>query len=261
MLTLLVLLAGQALAVPCAAHVEGSQVLLADPIAFVPRSAELTPESAGPVQGIACLLEEQPALVVQIEVHTDARGSEVYNLRVSQDRADALRAALLDRGVAAERLIAVGRGESMPVEHEDWATSQALSSRIELWIDPAARPPAPALEPPPEPEPIPLAFTHTDNSMSIGVLGSASFGLCEMFGGFPDLYMDPAGATSCGFEGSTWVCRFGEPPATLAGRVQACIGGERDGDELYATLPHGRVSVTANRGTNPGASMLRYEAN
>ena len=259
MLTLLALLVSQAMAIPCAAQVDGDQLALADPLAFAPRTAELTPESAGPVQGIACLLGEQPDLRVQIEVHTDARGSGSYNLRVSQERAEAIRTALVAKGVAPERVTAVGRGESMPVEHEDWATSQAMSRRIELWTDPSVRPPAPVIEPLPEPEPV--AVERTDNSVSIGVLGTASFGLCEMFAGFPDLYMDPAGATNCGFEGSAWVCRFGEPPATLAGRVQACIGGERDGDELYATLPHGRVSVTANRGTGPGVSRLRYEPN
>jgi hypothetical protein len=259
MLTLLALLASQAMAIPCAAHVEGDLLALADPLAFAPRTADLTPESAGPVQGIACLLEEQPNLRLQIEVHTDARGSESYNLRVSQERAEALRSALVDKGVAADRLTAVGRGESMPVEHGDWATSQAMSRRIELWTDPAARPPAPEIAPPPEPEPLPVVVTDTETSMSIGVLGSMRFGLCDVLAGLPQLYTDPAGATNCGFEGSAWICRFGESTATLAGRVQACVGGERDGDELYVTLPHGRLSVVPNRGTSPGVSVMRYE--
>ncbi len=248
MLTLLALFtlhASQALAIPCAAHVEGDQVLLADPIAFTPRTADLTSESAGPVQGVACLLEEQPALTVQIEVHTDARGSETYNLRASQERADALRAALLDRGVAADRLTAVGRGESMPVEHEDWAQSQALSRRIELWIDPGARPPAPVIEPLPEPEPIPVAPRPTAPSLCSTLTGPP--------GGMPEL----PGARHCHPTGAGWACAFAEPTATLAGRVQACVGGQRDGEELYAPWRAGTLAVLKDTDT-PGWSVVSY---
>jgi hypothetical protein len=229
MLTLLALLAPQALAVPCAAHVEGQRVLLAEPIAFQARGAELAPESAGPVRGIACLLGEQPELVLQVEVHTDARGSERYNLNISQHRADAIVVALLAEGVAAERLTGLGRGESMPVEHEDWATSQALSRRVELWLDPAARPPAPVLAPPPEP--VPAAPTPQPPS------------LCDALAGWTGEAPQLPGASACEPSTTGWACFYSEGPATLSPRVQACVGGDRDGDELYTDWRGGTLSV------------------
>jgi len=248
MLTLLALLSTQAMAIPCAAHVEGEQILLADPIAFTPRTAELTPESTGPVQGIACLLDEQPELTVQIEVHTDARGSGAYNLRASQERAETLRTALLDKGITAERITAVGRGETIPVEHEDWAQSQALSRRIELWTDPGGRPEAPVIEPPAPQEPM-------DEPV---IVPRPPPGFCDILASSTSATPSLPGAASCQAVGSGWLCRFGEPSATLAGRVQGCIGGARDGDELYVTRGAGRLSVTPDREGASG-SLLRYE--
>lgn len=242
---LLALLVSQAVAIPCAAHVEGEQVSLADPLSFQPRTAELTPESAGPVQGIACLLDEQPALTVQIEVHTDARGSEAYNLNISQQRADAIASALLAKGIAPGRVRAVGRGESMPVAHEDWAQSQALSRRIELWTDPSARPPAPVIEQPAKPEPIPVEPRP----------GSPS--LCDALGGNPSTMPELPGASSCQPIGTGWTCTFAETTATLAGRVQACVGGQRDGEELYTPWGAGTLTVLRDPG-NQGWSVVSY---
>ncbi len=245
MLALLALLVTQVHAIPCAAHVEGQQLVLADPVAFEPRTATLTEDSTGPVQGIACLLGEQPELVVQIEVHTDARGSGAYNLRISQERADALRQALEERGIAAERLTAVGRGESMPVEHEDWATSQAMSRRIELWTDPASRPEPPVIEPPPEPEPVPV------------VPVAPALTLCASLDKATTTTAALVGASSCGATATGWRCVYTEPASTLSGRVQACTGGTRDGDELFAPWRGGTLSVRDDP-ERPGTSLVGF---
>jgi hypothetical protein len=235
MLTLLALLATTAHGIPCAAHVEGAQVVPAEPITFAAGTAELTPESAGPVQGVACLLEEQPELTLQIEVHTDLRGSSPHNLHLSARRAVTLRQALIDKGIGYERLIAVGRGETMPVEHEDWATSQALSRRVELWLDPNARPPAPTEEGPPEPEPEPDPPPAQPRPAP---------GFCDhLVGAQPPTAPQLPGARSCEPSTTGWACHFSDGPATVTPRVQACVGGQRDGVELYVDWRGGTLSV------------------
>lgn len=65
---------------------------------------------------VAQVLNDNPDIdSVMISGHTDRLGSEAYNLRLSQRRADAVKAYLVSKGVAASRLNAVGRGESQPV--------------------------------------------------------------------------------------------------------------------------------------------------
>jgi hypothetical protein len=257
MLILLSLLATQAHAVPCAAHVEGALVVPAEPFTFVAGTAELTPESAGPLQGVACLLEEQPGLVLQIEVHTDARGSSPHNLHFSSRRAITLRQALIDKGIGYERLIAVGRGETIPVEHPDWATSQALSRRVELWTDPSTRPPAPTEEAPPEPEELHASTIQPTYEPGPGKAApSPSF--CERLAAAqPPTAPQLPGASACEPSTTGWACHFTELPATVSPRVGACVGGERDGDELFADWRGGTLSVRPDP-DRPGQTVVSW---
>ena len=71
---------------------------------------------------------------IRIEGHTDSRGSEASNLRKSAARARAVRIYLAARGVAAKRLEAAGRGESMPIESNRSAAGRLVNRRIEFHV-------------------------------------------------------------------------------------------------------------------------------
>ena len=73
---------------------------------------------------------------VQIGGHTDSDGAESANLRLSQARAETVRDTLIDRGVDAAYLTAVGYGESEPVAPNDTSENKALNRRIELVVIP-----------------------------------------------------------------------------------------------------------------------------
>lgn len=64
---------------------------------------------------VLLLMEANPELIVEIQSHTDSKGSDKYNEKLSQQRAESVVAHLISKGIKAERLKAKGYGESKPV--------------------------------------------------------------------------------------------------------------------------------------------------
>ncbi|MBI5510350.1 MAG: OmpA family protein [Deltaproteobacteria bacterium] len=71
---------------------------------------------------------------IRVEGHTDDRGPEEDNLYLSQDRADAVRRYLIGRGVAKQRLEAVGYGETQPIDSNATAAGRTRNRRVEFVI-------------------------------------------------------------------------------------------------------------------------------
>jgi outer membrane protein OmpA-like peptidoglycan-associated protein len=75
-----------------------------------------------------------------VEGHTDSQGSDDLNLKLSEDRAAAVRDYLVSRGVAADRLSAVGVGEKRPIADNTSAEGRANNRRVEIVIASASAP-------------------------------------------------------------------------------------------------------------------------
>jgi outer membrane protein OmpA-like peptidoglycan-associated protein len=86
----------------------------ANPILFAPRSATLTPEAGAVVDQVAAIANRLSGVYISVIGHTDTDGDTARNLALSEQRAAAVRDALLDRGVTAP-LSSSGRGEAEPV--------------------------------------------------------------------------------------------------------------------------------------------------
>jgi outer membrane protein OmpA-like peptidoglycan-associated protein len=71
---------------------------------------------------------------VRVEGHTDASGPEDFNMKLSQRRAEAVRDYLIDKGIAAERLEAVGYGESQPIASNKTRRGRSKNRRVEFVI-------------------------------------------------------------------------------------------------------------------------------
>lgn len=69
---------------------------------------------------------------VEIAGHTDSRGSDKYNLHLSQHRAEAVRTYLIKKGISADRLTAKGYGESQPIADNDTDEGRFKNRRVEL---------------------------------------------------------------------------------------------------------------------------------
>ena len=109
-------------------------------IVFRSGSAKILKKSFKVLDKAAATLKAWPTLRVRIEGHTDDRGKKANNLRLSRKRAESVRTYLIQRGVAAERLVAEGHGPNRPVVPNKTAAGRAKNRRIELRIIPAEKP-------------------------------------------------------------------------------------------------------------------------
>ncbi len=93
--------------------------------------ADVKAEYLSEIEDVARFMEQHPDVVVELEGHTDSRGTDAYNLDLSQRRADAVRAELIGRfEVAASRITARGFGESQPVASNDSNAGRASNRRV-----------------------------------------------------------------------------------------------------------------------------------
>ena len=105
-----------------------------DELQFQSGSAALPQRELPTLDRTADLLKSRPELTARIEGHTDSLGSAQINQALSQQRAEAVMQALVERGVAASRLTAVGQGAEKPIA--DNATTQGRSEnrRVEIYV-------------------------------------------------------------------------------------------------------------------------------
>ena len=105
-------------------------------------SADLSDQAQRSLGDVAELIQRKDAGQVRVLGHTDAKGTEAYNLTLSNRRAMAVADFLRGKGVAADRLLTEGRGEAEPVapnqiEGQDNHEGRAQNRRVE-FIVPAA---------------------------------------------------------------------------------------------------------------------------
>jgi OOP family OmpA-OmpF porin len=83
------------------------------------------------IESVARFMEQYPDRVVELEGHTDSRGTDAYNLGLSQRRAEAVMAELVGRfGISPSRVSAKGFGESQPIGSNDSAQGRAENRRV-----------------------------------------------------------------------------------------------------------------------------------
>jgi outer membrane protein OmpA-like peptidoglycan-associated protein len=126
-------------AAPARVVVHADRLELKEPIAFDAGKATLKAQSHALVDEVAQALAGNAWIArLEIGVHSDERGAEEYNLRLSEQRALALRSYLVEHGVAAARVLARGYGETRPLCNEHNEACWSRNRRVELLVVEAA---------------------------------------------------------------------------------------------------------------------------
>ncbi len=121
--------------VPAKAALVKEKIEIKDSVYFETGKAIIKPESLPLLDEVAEVLRAHPELTkVRVEGNTDGRGPAPANQTLSQSRAESVRAYLVGKGVAVERLDAIGYGESKPLVKEKTAADQAKNRRVDFFI-------------------------------------------------------------------------------------------------------------------------------
>lgn len=122
-----------ALDVPMAPLKAGSTISLRN-VFFNTASYELLPDSEVEIDKLARLLFLNPDLRIELGGHTDDVGQDAANQKLSEQRANAVRDRLIEKGVQAERLTAVGYGETRPMASNETEEGRSLNRRTVVTV-------------------------------------------------------------------------------------------------------------------------------
>lgn len=117
---------------PTAHHV--GKVMRLEALNFQLRSSIISPESYSELNTVAEMLHTNPRMIIQLEGHTDTRGDAKLNIKLSEQRVDAVRDYLIRRGVNKKRIRLKAYGGSQPLSTENTEEAHMKNRRVEVRI-------------------------------------------------------------------------------------------------------------------------------
>ncbi len=109
-------------------------VLTMGDVLFAFGKADLSPGAVRNLDKLTGFLEKHPDRNLLIEGHTDSIGSDEFNRVLSQKRADAVKEALVGKGISPDRIMTKGYGKQFPVASNDTESGRQLNRRVEVVI-------------------------------------------------------------------------------------------------------------------------------
>lgn len=116
------------------AQIDGDQIRLNEKVFFKTGKADILAQSYPLLIEVADILKNNKKIKIRVEGHTDSRGSDRYNLKLSDRRASSVRLFLIERGVEDFRIVSEGYGEERPIETNSTESGRASNRRVEIHI-------------------------------------------------------------------------------------------------------------------------------
>ncbi len=103
-------------------------------IKFKSAKSIIAPSSYGILDNVVSIMKNNPKYNLRIEGHTDSQGKDEFNLKLSKERAAAVKNYLMKKGIGADRLSSEGFGEAVPIADNKTAKGRAENRRVELTV-------------------------------------------------------------------------------------------------------------------------------
>jgi outer membrane protein OmpA-like peptidoglycan-associated protein len=115
-------------------QVKENQVIRLNKLIFEQGQSNITSESYGELNKLAYLMIENSSMQIQLEGHTDYRGSKKLNMELSQKRVEAVKAYLIGKDISSRRIKTKSYGGSKPIIKEMSIEASKLNRRVEVRI-------------------------------------------------------------------------------------------------------------------------------
>lgn len=96
--------------------------------------ATIRPESANELERLIKLLNDNPTIKIELGSHTDSKGADDYNMKLSDNRSKSVVEYLIGKGISSARLVAKGYGETKPIDTNDSDAGRQNNRRTEFKI-------------------------------------------------------------------------------------------------------------------------------
>ncbi len=114
--------------------IEIGSIIVLKNIFFDFDKATIRPESANELERLIKLLNDNPTIKIELGSHTDSKGSDEYNMKLSDSRSNSVVSYLIGKGISASRLVAKGYGETKPIDTNDTDEGRQNNRRTEFKI-------------------------------------------------------------------------------------------------------------------------------
>jgi OOP family OmpA-OmpF porin len=113
---------------------EAGSVMLLNNLIFQIAKSKIEPESYSELDIVVGMLKENPKMVIQLEGHTDYLGDPEKNLRLSQQRVDAVKAYIISKKIGKSRVKTKAFGGTAPLSKDDTPEAHRMNRRVELRV-------------------------------------------------------------------------------------------------------------------------------